>query len=101
MRARIKWYDTRRWRRRARHQLAAEPLCRECLAKGIVTAATQVHHVVAHHGDEYAFWFGELASLCASCHSIETAKEQGRGVRPQIGLDGWPIDLPQAGGGPK
>ncbi len=56
------------------------------------TAATQVHHVLAHHGDEYAFWSGELASLCRSCHSIETAKEQGRKVRPQIGLDGWPID---------
>jgi 5-methylcytosine-specific restriction protein A len=62
------------WRRiRARH-LRDEPLCRVCLAKGIVTAATDVDHI---DGDSTNDVPGNRQSLCRPCHSSKTARENG------------------------
>lgn len=85
------WYWTARWRRIAKAQLAAEPLCRRCLASGIVTAATVAHHVVPHRGDPELFWSGELESICKPHHDSEAQREErGRGPQ-QVDEDGWPI----------
>jgi 5-methylcytosine-specific restriction protein A len=62
-------YNTRRWQRIARMQLASHPLCTFCLARGLVVPATVADHVEPHHGDRSKFWLGTLQSLCATCHS--------------------------------
>lgn len=37
--------NTERWRRLRRAKLSRDPLCEDCKAKGIIRAATEVHHV--------------------------------------------------------
>jgi 5-methylcytosine-specific restriction enzyme A len=78
-----------------RRRLAAEPLCRDCLAVGRVTASTVPDHIVplAMGGIED----GQVASpnircLCAECHDKRTREQFGQAApRRVIGLDGWPI----------
>jgi 5-methylcytosine-specific restriction endonuclease McrA len=88
----LKWYHTQRWRRRAALQLKQHPLCAICLEKGQVVPATDADHVVPHKGNEWAFWYGDLQSLCGLCHWIVKQKEEKRGYRSDIGIDGWPTD---------
>jgi predicted kinase len=56
--------------------LAEHPLCVECERIGLVTAATDVDHIVAkRHGgtdDE-----DNLQALCHACHSRKTNRERG------------------------
>ena len=88
----FKSYHTQRWRRRAALQLKLEPLCAICLENGQVVPATDADHVVPHKGNEWAFWFGELQSLCGLCHRSVKQKEERRGYRTDIGINGWPTD---------
>ena len=88
----LKWYHTQRWRRRAALQLKLEPLCAIFLQNGQVVPATDADHVVPHKGNEWAFWFGDLQSLCGPCHWSVKQKEEKRGYRSDIGIDGWPTD---------
>lgn len=85
-------YNSARWQRLRRRQLAAEPWCAECLREGIYTPATDVDHVDPHRGSWEQFFSGRLQSLCHACHSAKTAGEvwhgeggaksfQGRGTR--------------------
>src|SRR5262249_3044243 len=88
----LKWYHTQRWRRRAALQLKRQPLWGIWLENGQVVPATDADHVVPHKGNEREFWFGELQSLCGSCHRSVKQKEEKRGYRSDIGGDGWPTD---------
>jgi len=68
------------WRRIRIAHLRREPLCRFCEAKGVMTAATEVDHIVAladggTHDD------ANLRSLCHFCHSARTARDQAFGRR--------------------
>lgn len=85
-------YGLQRWRRRAAHQLVIEPLCRMCLAAGLVVAATVADHVIPHRGDEHAFWHGELQSLCTTHHSSVKQREEAHGYADVLDADGWPAD---------
>jgi hypothetical protein len=61
-----------------------------CLAQEIYTAATVADHVQPHRGDRNKFWFGELQSLCAGCHSGDKKRlEDGLPLRGSD-ADGWP-----------
>jgi len=73
------------------------PLCVKCQSKGRITAATEVDHIVPLHkgGTDD---LDNLQSLCHDCHAEKTATEQGKRRKPEIGLDGWPVDT---GGGQK
>jgi 5-methylcytosine-specific restriction protein A len=72
-------------------RLRAEPLCRDCAAKGIVTAATVVDHIVplALGGDDSD---ANTRSLCTPCHGTRTAEQFGHRKRVAVGFDGWPVD---------
>ena len=87
-----KWYSSPRWARIRRHQLLEHPLCKYCLERGIVTPATICDHVEPHHGDVNKFWLGPFQSLCKRCHDSTKRLVETRGFRPDIGLDGWPLD---------
>ena len=58
--------------------LQANPLCAICEKKGHLTAATCVDHIIPHRGDDALMWDeSNFQSLCQSCHSRKTAKEDG------------------------
>lgn len=65
-------YD-RRWYRLRNQFIAENPLCKECMKKGIVKAADEVDHIipikVAPH---LRLVKTNLQSLCKSCHAIKT-----------------------------
>ena len=87
-----KWYSTARWARIRRHQLREHPFCAFCLERGIVTPAEICDHVEAHRGDVGKFWLGPFQSLCKRCHDSTKRFVETRGFRPDIGVDGWPLD---------
>lgn len=64
-------YDAR-WRKLRRMVLRQAPLCRDCLAEGRTTTATEVHHIVAKR-DGGTDELGNLQALCKPCHSRRTA----------------------------
>lgn len=68
-----------RWRKLRRTILQAEPLCRMCMAKGRVTAATEVDHIKALHQGGLEFDAGNLQPLCSPCHASKSASEGGFG----------------------
>ncbi len=80
-------------------RLANEPLCRDCIEKGIVTAATVPDHIVPLSkggSDDDA----NIRCLCTECHLKRTAEQFGHRYKQPTGLDGYPIDaLPTAAGG--
>jgi len=64
-------------------------LCQPCLALGRVTLATECDHVIgkAQGGSDS---LDNAQAICSQCHKDKTAIENGRKVRREIGLDGWP-----------
>jgi 5-methylcytosine-specific restriction protein A len=69
---------TTQWDKMRLHYLRKHPLCVHCQAKGRVTVATDLDHIVPHKGDMIKFWNKDnLQGLCHSCHSIKTASEDG------------------------
>lgn len=85
------WYWTQRWRKKAKAQLRASPLCAMCEGDGRVAAATIADHVIPHRGDEALFWNGDLQSLCKSCHDSAKQREE-RSPVAVLDDDGWPLD---------
>jgi 5-methylcytosine-specific restriction enzyme A len=64
-------YDGR-WQRVRAAYLRAHPLCADCLDRGAVTPATDVHHVIPRRdgGEDVE---SNLRALCHSCHSKVTS----------------------------
>lgn len=77
-------YDRRDWRDRiSPDKLRESPLCEHCKREGRLTPATQVDHI---DGDPENNAPANLASLCAPCHSLKTARENGGfGLQPTKG----------------
>lgn len=68
-------YD-RAWRDLRASLLARRPLCERCLARGVVTVATQVHHVVRVRADaSRRLDAANLVPLCSRCHARVTLAE--------------------------
>jgi 5-methylcytosine-specific restriction protein A len=67
-----------RWHKASKRFLDEHPLCAECQRQGYDTAATVVDHKKPHKGNQELFWDEDnWQSLCALCHDIKTAKEDG------------------------
>lgn len=75
-----RWYKTGQWQRIAKRQIASEPTCRLCRAKGLATPATVCDHVERHNGDPVRFWSGPFQSLCASCHSSDKQRQEREAI---------------------
>jgi len=69
-------------------RLAKEPLCRHCKAKGLFVASTVPDHIIPLYkgGSDHDL---NIQCLCESCHQAKTAQDMS--VKPEIGLDGWPV----------
>jgi 5-methylcytosine-specific restriction enzyme A len=88
-----RWYGLSRWRKLARRQLQAHPLCATCLEHGVVVPAQIADHIVPHHGDPQLFWDpANLQSLCKDHHDSSKQQVEHKGYVNDIGVDGWPCD---------
>ena len=81
---RQKAYNSTAWRKLRIYHLKMEPLCQECLRKGIVKAAEHVHHKRSPFINGEINWTllledSNLESICAECHG----KEHGREEKPE------------------
>ena len=66
------------WQQARKKYLLDNPLCVHCEKNNRLTPATVVDHIKPHRGDAKLFWDkNNWQSLCASCHSVKTAKEDG------------------------
>ncbi len=69
------FYRQRRWRRFRLAVLANRPLCEDCHATGMVTPATQLHHVkLRKEFPHLAYDESNILAVCTSCHSKRTAR---------------------------
>ena len=71
------------WVRTREHVLKRDAyLCQPCLRSGRTYPATQVDHITpkAKGGTDD---MGNLEAICAECHAIKTAAENGRAVKPR------------------
>lgn len=75
------WYKLPIWQALRSAQLARQPLCETCLSRrGVVTAATVVHHKQPHKGDWQLFVDPtNHESACKPCHDGELQREERRG----------------------
>lgn len=80
----IKLIHTNRWLKLRRAVLSAHPLCERCLAEGITTAASELHHVTpVEYGVTYAdkqqlmYDASNLVALCHDCH-VKVHTDMGR-----------------------
>ena len=62
------------WRALRAQVLRNEPLCRECLRRGVLCAASVVDH---RDGDSHNNARANLQPLCSRCHSRLTARHDG------------------------
>jgi len=66
------------WNRLSVRLRAEKPLCERCLERGIVTAATEVHHIVPI---DQAPWLRlEVSNLMCLCNACHKAEHSGRYV---------------------
>jgi 5-methylcytosine-specific restriction protein A len=94
--------DSQRIRGRAavelrRRRLEAEPLCRDCLARGIVRASAVPDHItpLALGGVEDGMVGSpNIRCLCDDCHRDRTAEQFGHRRKRPVALNGWDDSLP-------
>ena len=68
---------TTAWNRARNGYLRRHPLCVKCEAKGRVTPADVVHHIISVRIAPELFWDKtNWESLCHPCHNLETGKER-------------------------
>ena len=72
-------------------RLRAEPLCRDCLSKGVIRAADTPDHIVplALNGTDTD---DNVRCLCVDCHRSRTNEQFGYRTRQELDDDGWPIE---------
>ena len=77
----------RRLQRIRKQVFGEQPICVACKAKGRVTVATQVDHIVAlvNGGEDD---HDNRQALCASCHQVKTAQDCGYKERAKFDEQG-------------
>lgn len=89
-----KWYSRKAWKQRRQDQFQREPLCRMCPDQS-KQVATIADHIVPHRGDYALFWFGELQSLCKSCHDTKKQRAEKRVGRSGLSAGMEQLRLPR------
>lgn len=86
------WYNSALWKEKREHQLRTYPLCKSCLKRDQITAATVADHIDPHRDDINLFFHGELQSLCSTCHSGYKQRLENTGVSVGHDSSGKPLD---------
>lgn len=79
---RAKAYNNSTWRKMRDTYLKEHAVCQDCISKGKITPATDVHHIKSpfKNGEiNYSLLldYTNLISLCKECHGNRHATEQG------------------------
>lgn len=79
---RAKAYNNSTWRKMRDTYLKEHAVCQDCISKGKITPATDIHHIKSpfKNGEiNYSLLldYTNLISLCKACHGIRHATEQG------------------------
>lgn len=65
-------YNTPRWKALRLYKVKNNPLCEECLKRGVIKQVEEVHHIVPididNFSEELAYGYDNLISLCIECH---------------------------------
>lgn len=70
------FYSGAKWRNLRAYKLSIDPFCEICRKAGRIVPATCVDHIIPIMKDEsLALEYSNLQSLCHSCHSTKTVKE--------------------------
>ena len=118
MRRNSRLYHDVQWDRARERFLKAHPFCLGCEAVGKQVLADVVDHIVPHFGNDLRFWdernwqpacYWHHNSIKCSLESEWKKKDIGelslrldsdvaikltlRRFKPQIGLDGWPVEI--------
>lgn len=77
---RQKYYNTTEWRKLREAYLKQHPVCEECLNKGKVTPAEDIHHRISpfKNGEcnkALLLDYNNLMSLCKKCHNMIHSKQ--------------------------
>ncbi len=68
-------YSTKMWQATRNQVLAREPICRQCRADGVFTAAEEVDHIEPHRLYKGSFYdLKNLQPLCRPCHFSKSGK---------------------------
>lgn len=75
-------YNSKEWRRLRDLYMHEHPICADCLAKGKVTPAEDIHHIVSpfKNGEiNYKLLLDpdNIVALCKDCHGMRHAEQQG------------------------
>ena len=62
------FYHTTRWKKTRAAYIRRHPLCEICQRQSIITAATEVHHIIELADGGAALEYDNLMALCHSCH---------------------------------
>lgn len=68
-----KFYSSKQWQKCRNAYIKRQPLCEECLKKGVVTPVEIVHHIIELtpyniNNPSIALGFDNLQSVCRECH---------------------------------
>lgn len=84
-----KLLNSARWRATRAAQLGRQPFCEDCAKEGVLTEATEVHHVVPVKSIKdpermlvRMFDCTNLASLCHACH-VERHRRLGKNTKEE------------------
>ena len=69
------FYESSQWRNLRRMKLNDSPMCEECRRGGTLVKATMVDHIIPIRQGGEKLDLTNLQSLCHSCHSRKTMKE--------------------------
>ncbi len=70
------FYQSRRWRSLRALKLQKDPLCEECMRKGVLVPAHMVDHIVPINKGGAPLDLNNLQSLCNHCHAVKTARDK-------------------------
>jgi 5-methylcytosine-specific restriction enzyme A len=78
-----RFYSSTVWRRLRASFLAANPLCEDCGAKGLIEPAVHVHHVKERRDHpELELDWDNLQGLCLPCHNAKRKPSPANGSAP-------------------
>lgn len=70
------FYQSRKWRTLRALKLQKDPLCEECMRKGMLVSAQMVDHIIPINKGGAPLDLNNLQSLCNHCHAVKTARDK-------------------------